>query len=564
MDPGTRLGHYEILGPLGAGGMGEVYRACDETLDREVAIKVLPADFADDQDRLARFEREAKLLASLNHANIAAIYGFQNADGVRFIAMELVEGETLADRIAGGGAIEVEEALEIARQIAEALEAAHEAGIVHRDLKPANVKVTPDGKVKVLDFGLAKAYGTSGSTSGAAQDISASPTMAAATGAGMILGTAPYMSPEQARGKPVDHRADIWAFGCLLLEMLSGRRVFEGETVSDTLAAVLRAEPDMDAMPAGTPSQVRRLLRRALEKDPRRRLQHVGDARVEIEEALSGTEDDVPPAAVNAPAAASATAIRPSVAALLLAGGLALGALGTWQLTPSDSTSEITEPTRLSIMADLYGGRGRRHFALSPDGRSLAYVGRTGELFVRRLDEFDARPLDGTSGARTPFFSPDGAWVGLLGRRGHLQGLAPGRPHAAHHVHVGHSRCQLDRGRPHRVLRVRVAAAHRLGARGASARFAGDQVGCQPDETLCPARRRWSAFRNGVQDRPGLAGDRRMGFPPGHRWRVSPCLLAKWPHPLQGPRRQRVGRTFRSRYAAGHRRPVPCRRRQGG
>jgi len=411
MDPGTRLGHYEILGPLGAGGMGEVYRARDETLDREVAIKVLPADFASDQDRLARFEREAKLLASLNHANIAAIYGFQNADGVRFIAMELVEGETLADRIAGAGAIEVEEALEIARQIAEALEAAHEAGIVHRDLKPANVKVTPDGKVKVLDFGLAKAYGADNSTSGAAQDISASPTMAAVTGAGMILGTAPYMSPEQARGKPVDHRADIWAFGCLLLEMLSGRRVFQGETVSDTLAAVLRAEPDMDAIPARTPSQVRRLLRRALEKDPRKRLQHIGDARVEIEEALSG-EDDVAPAAAGVPSAAPTVAIRPWIAGLLLAGGIALGALATWQMAPSDRASEAPELTRLSIMADLYGGRGRRHFALSPDGRTLAYVGRTDELFVRRLDEFDARALDGTNGARTPFFSPDGAWVG--------------------------------------------------------------------------------------------------------------------------------------------------------
>ena len=250
---GKTLGHYEILEPLGKGGMGEVYRARDTKLDRDVAIKVLPEDFAADPDRLARFEREAKLLASLNHANIAAIYGLEDEGDQRFIVMEVVDGETLAERIARSGRIEVDEALEIARQIAEALEAAHENGVIHRDLKPANVIVTPDGKVKVLDFGLAKAFEAEGAASGISADLSASPTMMAATQAGVILGTAAYMSPEQARGKPVDKRSDIFAFGAVLFEMFTGRRVFSGETAPDTMAAILRERPDWSALPDATP-----------------------------------------------------------------------------------------------------------------------------------------------------------------------------------------------------------------------------------------------------------------------------------------------------------------------
>ncbi len=266
---GRTLLHYEILEPLGAGGMGEVYRARDTKLERDVAIKVLPEDIATDPDRLARFEREAKLLASLNHANIAAVYGLEDEGAQRFIAMELVEGETLAERIADSGRTNADEALGIAAQIAEALEAAHESGIVHRDLKPANVKVTTDGNVKVLDFGLAKAYEADGSPAADSPDISHSPTMAAATRAGVILGTAAYMSPEQARGKPLDKRTDIWAFGCVLYEMLSGRQPFGGETVTDILAAVVKEEPDWEALPASTPPLLVRAIRAAASKKTR-------------------------------------------------------------------------------------------------------------------------------------------------------------------------------------------------------------------------------------------------------------------------------------------------------
>ena len=272
-----------VVSPLGAGGMGEVSRATDTKLGRDVAIKVLPAELAQDKERLVRFEREAKLLASLNHSNIAHVYGFENAtlaDGsaYHFLAMELVPGEDLAERLTRG-AIPVDEAIAIAKQIAEALEEAHEHGIVHRDLKPANVKLTPDGKVKVLDFGLAKAWSGGGPGSGSSSDLSQSPTLGhTGTAAGIILGTAAYMAPEQARGKVVDKRADIWALGVVLWEMLTGRRLFVGETVSDVLAGVLKTDVDFGALPAETPPAVRRLLRRCLERDPRSRLHDVADA----------------------------------------------------------------------------------------------------------------------------------------------------------------------------------------------------------------------------------------------------------------------------------------------
>jgi eukaryotic-like serine/threonine-protein kinase len=286
--PGTRLGSYEILAPLGEGGMGEVWRARDTRLGREVAIKVLPEGFADDPERHARFEREAKVLASLNHPNVATLHALEDVGGTHLLAMELVEGEGLDERIARG-AIPIEEALPIALQIAEGLEAAHERGIVHRDLKPGNVKVRPDGTVKVLDFGLAKAWEEQGATS----DPVLSPTITGHhTRAGVILGTAAYMSPEQARGKPVDKRADIWAFGCLLYEMLSGKRLFAGETISDTLAAVLRQEVDWVALPAGLPPSIRPLLARCLERDPKRRLRDIGEARVAIEEGLGGRDGE--------------------------------------------------------------------------------------------------------------------------------------------------------------------------------------------------------------------------------------------------------------------------------
>jgi serine/threonine protein kinase len=286
LSAGTKLGSYEVLAQIGAGGMGEVYRAHDTKLARDVAIKVLPEAFAHDADRLSRFQREAKMLASLNHPNIATIHGLEQSGDMSYLVMELISGDTLADRVKAGP-LGIEEALKIAVQITEALEAAHEKGIIHRDLKPANVKVTPEGKVKVLDFGLAKAFAGDATT----EDIGNSPTLSmAATMEGVILGTAAYMSPEQARGKAVDKRTDIWAFGCVLFELLTARQIFRRETFSDIIAAVLQGEPDWNALPPATPPKIRDLLQRCLQKDLQRRLRDLGDARIEIEEALASKE----------------------------------------------------------------------------------------------------------------------------------------------------------------------------------------------------------------------------------------------------------------------------------
>jgi hypothetical protein len=288
---GQTLSHYQITAAIGAGGMGEVYRATDTKLGRDVAIKILPPEVAQDPERLGRFDREAKLLASLNHPNIAAIYGLEEADGRPFLALELVEGEDLKERLARG-AIPVDEALEVAEQIAEALEEAHGKGIVHRDLKPANVKLTPDGKVKVLDFGLAKAWGGDAASGGSSIDLSQSPTLArTGTLAGVILGTAAYMSPEQASGKSVDKRADIWSFGVVLFEMLTGASLFSGETASEVMASVIKEEPPWDRLPSSCPAAIARVLRRCLRKRPRERLQDIGDARLEIQEIGTGTAD---------------------------------------------------------------------------------------------------------------------------------------------------------------------------------------------------------------------------------------------------------------------------------
>src|SRR6201998_3215978 len=281
---GSKLGSYEILSAIGAGGMGEVYQAHDTKLGRDGAIKVLPGAFAHDPERLSRFQREAKMLAALNHPNIATIHGLEQSNGTSYLVMELVSGETLAERVKREGALPIEEALAICKQIAEALEAAHEKGIVHRDLKPANVKVTPEGKVKVLDFGLAKAF--AGET--ADSNPSQSPTLSAvATMQGVLLGTAAYMSPEQARGKAVDKRTDIWAFGCVLYELLTGKQAFAGDDITDILAAVVRAEPDWRALPPATPAKLLDLLRRCLQKDKTLRMQAAGDARIEIQEVLA-------------------------------------------------------------------------------------------------------------------------------------------------------------------------------------------------------------------------------------------------------------------------------------
>jgi eukaryotic-like serine/threonine-protein kinase len=279
---GTRFGSYEIVAPIGAGGMGEVYQAHDTKLGRDVAIKVLPEAFAHDAERLSRFQREAKMLAALNHPNIATIYGLEQSDGIHYLVMELVPGETLAERIRAG-TVSIHEALEIGAQIAEALEAAHEKGVIHRDLKPANVKVTPEGRVKLLDFGLAKAFADDGD-----MDLSNAPTLTSlGTEEGKILGTPGYMSPEQVRGKSVDKRTDIWAFGCVLYELLIGHQAFRGETLSDAIAAVLVREPNWQALPSAIPPKIRELLRRSLQKDPKRRLRDIGDARIEIQDALS-------------------------------------------------------------------------------------------------------------------------------------------------------------------------------------------------------------------------------------------------------------------------------------
>ncbi|MBI4902639.1 MAG: serine/threonine-protein kinase [Acidobacteria bacterium] len=411
MDPQS-IAHYRITSKLGEGGMGAVYRATDTKLARDVAIKVLPEAYANDPDRMARFVREAQLLASLNHPNIATIHGIED----RAIVMELVEGPTLADRIAQG-ALPLDEALAIARQIAEALEAAHEKGIIHRDLKPANVKVTPDGKVKVLDFGLAKLSDPTDAGEDPASALTVvrghSPTMA-----GMIMGTAGYMAPEQARGMRVDKRADIWAFGVVLFEMLSGQEMFPGETVSDSLAAVLRADFDWAKLPATTPPAIRKLLRRSLERDRKKRLADIADARIEIEEALSSPEEA---ASVSVPLAGPppGTGRLPwAVAVACLGVALVVSLVAWWRA----SRPVVYPLMRLSVdtgpESSLSGGLGGPRAILSPDGTRLVYLisGADGKerLATRSLDQKQPVVLAGTENAVSPFFSPDGQWVGFF------------------------------------------------------------------------------------------------------------------------------------------------------
>jgi Tol biopolymer transport system component len=415
LDPGTRLGPYEILALLGAGGMGEVYRARDITLGRSVAIKILPAAVATDADRLARFAREATTLASLNHPHIAQVYGFERAGDTRALVMELVEGEDLAQRLTRG-AIPLDEALPIARQIAEALEAAHDAGIVHRDLKPANIKLRSDGTVKVLDFGLAKALDPAGRdssgalTSGAtvAHDPLHSPTMAspaAMTGMGVILGTAAYMAPEQARGKAVDRRADIWAFGVVLFEMLTGRFAFHGDTISDTVAAVLTRELEWRAIPPATPESVHSLLRRCLDRDPRRRLQAIGEARVVLENP-GATGSPVEPVRGRTPGWRTFAAAAAVGVVLFAAGWLARSSRGT--------TREAVRKVDLAV-SDLEANSGRAP-VISPDGSRVAFVAG-GRLRVRRLDSLDITELPDSDDVAYASWSPDSRHLAYI-RRG--------------------------------------------------------------------------------------------------------------------------------------------------
>ena len=379
LSAGTRLGPYEILSALGAGGMGEVYRARDTKLDRAVAIKILPEAFAADTERIARFQREAKTLASLNHPNIAHLHGLEESNGVRALVMEVVEGEDLAQRIARG-AIPVAEALGIAKQMADALEAAHEQGIVHRDLKPANIKVRRDGTVKVLDFGLAKAMEPTGV---AAPSVSQSPTITtpAMTQAGMILGTAAYMSPEQASGKPVDTRADIWAFGCVLYEMLTGQRAFDGQGVSETLARVLEREPDWAKLPATLSPALRTYIRRCLQKDPRQRVQAIGDVRLALEGAF---ETALPQTAAPAGVAEWRRVALVGVAATIASGAI-IGTLVWVAMRPAEPAASCLAPA-----AHARGYRRAVHRLERP--RPGNYAGRFPPHLRRQPRHADLRP----------------------------------------------------------------------------------------------------------------------------------------------------------------------------
>jgi serine/threonine-protein kinase len=419
---GTRLGPFEIRSAIGAGGMGEVYHARDTRLDRDVAVKVLPEAFTNDAERLARFDREAKSLAALNHPNIAQIYGLEESGHTHALVMELAEGEDLSRRIARGP-VPIVEALAIARQLADALDAAHEHGIVHRDLKPANIKVGPDGTVKVLDFGLAKAIDQgSGIGDQRSGDPANSPTITspAMTMRGVILGTAAYMSPEQAAGKIADKRSDLWSFGVILFEMLTGRRVFEGETTSHVLAAVLTKDPDWTLLPAAAPAPVRKLLRRCLERDRKRRIADAADARAEIEDAQSPATNDVAPV------------VRRRVWAPGIA-GLLVGALATtiamWAVMRRDPELRLVSRLNIVLPANLpvttFGLD--RDLDVAPDGSFLVYrSGSQGLLVVRRFDGLDLTPIPGVLNARGPTVSPDGRWIAYQENEGSLRRVAVG------------------------------------------------------------------------------------------------------------------------------------------
>ncbi|MEO7156688.1 MAG: protein kinase, partial [Vicinamibacterales bacterium] len=410
--PGARLGPYEVVALLGVGGMGEVYRARDTNLKRDVAIKVLPATLTQDAERLARFDREAHVLASLNHPHIGAIYGLETSEGIRALVLELVEGETLDARLRRG-VLPFPDALAIASQIADALDAAHARGIIHRDLKPANIMITPGGVVKVLDFGLAKP----GSGDQAGPDLTHSPTMIAPTIEGVVLGTAPYMSPEQARGKAVDKRADIWAFGCVLYEMVTGRRAFGGETTSDTIVSILEREPDWSVLPATTPRAARRVIERCLAKDPKKRLRDIADARVDLEQA------DAPAVAVAARDARGSWVSGLSVSAAV--GGILIGSFAAWLALSSSSAVDaprITRATRLTdTPAQEFGP------AISPDGKWVAYysdVRGVSDVWVRFLDSGSTTNVTASldldlsmGGVAAIDISPDGSAIAFTARQ---------------------------------------------------------------------------------------------------------------------------------------------------
>ena len=409
LSAGQTLSHYEILSPLGAGAMGEVYRAKDTRLGREVAIKVLPDELANDEERLQRFEREARTLASLNHPNVAGIHGVDQEEHVRFLALELVPGEDLETRLSRGP-LQVDEAVEVCRQIAEGLEAAHEAGIVHRDLKPANVRITPEGRVKLLDFGLAKS-----SHPLATKEV-------LTTEVGRILGTPAYMSPEQVRGKPVDRRADIWAFGCILFESLTGRRAFEQASLADLIVAVADGEPDWNCLPDDTPVTARRLLERCLTKDIRQRLQAVGEARILLEDPEAA--EPIPRRESRGSIPARVRLLASVVIAVTL--GYALGRLGQRDVARAVVRLGVELPPglRLDLPNPRSGGLSgvAPPLAISRDGSMVVYQAKEDEgasgLYLRPLGSYETRSLVGTENAEAPFFSPDGRWVGFFGDDG--------------------------------------------------------------------------------------------------------------------------------------------------
>ncbi len=416
---GQSLSFYEILGPLGAGGMGEVYLARDTRLEREVAIKVLPEHFADDDDRLRRFEREAKTLASLNHTNIAGIHGIDQVGDTCFLAMELVPGEDLEQRLSHGP-LPLRDALDVCRQIAEGLEVAHEAGVVHRDLKPANIRITPEGGVKLLDFGLAKPLRPEGSKSGSSGAESDSFLL---TSEGMVLGTPTYMSPEQARGKLVDRRTDIWAFGCVLYECLTGTRAFEGEAFGDLIAAILQHEVDFDALPAGTPPLVRRLLARTLAREPRARLRDIGEARVLLEEVLAGRAEEATLPQTVAPSV-SITRLPWGIAAVAL---VVAGVAGARLLASAPQQAAAERQVRFTIQHPDPNASSVRNPVVAHDGSYIAYVvdeGAASRIWVRELDARVARPLPGTEGATTLFLSPDSRFIGYYAGNSKLMKIA--------------------------------------------------------------------------------------------------------------------------------------------
>ena len=424
LTPGTRFGAFEILSPLGEGGMGEVYRARDTRLDRHVALKLLLEAWSADADRMSRFEREAKVLASLNHPHIAQLYGIEDSGAAKGLVMELVDGVTLADRIASGP-VPLDEALPIAGQIADALESAHAQGIVHRDLKPANVKVRGDGTVKVLDFGLAKLSDAGGPSSAG---MSLLPTVASpvVTQAGVIVGTVAYMSPEQARGKAVDERTDLWAFGCVLYEMLVGTRPFDaGDNASDAIAAILTREPAWDALPPDTPPALRRLLRRCLQKDYARRLRDAGDARLEIDEAIAGASAE--PTESRAHGGPARQPLRAALPWAIAAAAVVAAGVAGWFAWASAAPAPLTRlEMNLPPDVELFHSTSRTVGA-APDGRSIVFVGVSGgnrKVFLRRLDQFEWSAVRGTEGATTAFFAPDGQSLGFIASAGELRTIA--------------------------------------------------------------------------------------------------------------------------------------------